>query len=324
VDHLCFGSEYGSVERLDHIAEILLNEPDSYKIHLKECLNKGLSYPSSRKSALERYLLETGASTESVDEIMCSSNNILGVEYLKAIKKLGTKIKPSTVKRINNTYNSQQISGNISSATAVRKNILSSPGKLDFDTIKRVIPSQSLNLIEEEFNMGRGPVFDYMYESILLGLMRKMQPNDFSTLPYVSEGLENRLKSASDISGSIDEFIDNVCTKRYTRTRIQRILLSLLTGMTSNEFDNFNKYGGPQYIRVLGFNNKGRELLSKIKKSAVLPIIVKTANFKYSCNPLLKRMLQIEAAATDIYVLGYGNTNFRKAGQEYTQNLIRL
>jgi predicted nucleotidyltransferase len=163
-----------------------------------------------------------------------------------------------------------------------------------------------------------------MYESILLGLMRKMQPNDFSTLPYVSEGLENRLKSASDISGSIDEFIDNVCTKRYTRTRIQRILLSLLTGMTSNEFDNFNKYGGPQYIRVLGFNNKGRELLSKIKKSAVLPIIVKTANFKYSCNPLLKRMLQIEAAATDIYVLGYGNTNFRKAGQEYTQNLIRL
>jgi hypothetical protein len=145
-----------------------------------------------------------------------------------------------------------------------------------------------------------------------------------SKLQYVSEGLENRIKKAAGNAGTLNELIDGSISKRYTRTRIQRILFSQLTGMTASEFENFNNYGGPQYIRVLGFNGKGQKLLYEINKLSILPVIMKTADFKNSCNPLLKRMLEIESIATDNYVLGYKNSEFRKAGQEYTQNVVRI
>ncbi len=86
--------------------------------------------------------------------------------------------------------------------------------------------------------------------------------------------------------------------------------------------DLFQQYGGPQYARILGFNNKGREILSKMKKNSVLPIVTKPVDYKSSCNRLLKRMLEIEAQGTDLYVLGYKNPAYRKAGQEYTQNIV--
>lgn len=324
VDCLCFGSENGSTVGLDEIAGILLEEPESYRKHLREHLKKGLSYPASRNAALIEYLSRAGSDADSLEEIMRSSNNILGIEYLKALKRLGSTIKPVTIKRIKSTYNSPGITDSIASATAVRRNIFDNPKELDIDTLKRVIPENMLSILKEELVCGRGPVFPDMYGTLLLGLARKMCADDFARLPYVSEGLENRLKAASLTSGSIDEYLGKVCTKRYTRTRIQRILFSILTGLEKNEFDEFNKFGGPQYIRVLGFNSKGRELLSKIKKSATLPVMVKPADYKNSCNPLLRRMLEIEANTTDIYVLAYGNTEFRGAGQEFTQNLVRL
>ncbi|MHB8065916.1 MAG: nucleotidyltransferase family protein, partial [Ruminiclostridium sp.] len=138
----------------------------------------------------------------------------------------------------------------------------------------------------------------------------------------VSEGLEYRIKKASEVSGSLYELLSNICTKRYTKTRIQRILLSLLAGITKIDIDLFMKYGGPQYSRILGFNNVGRELLTKMKKSSALPIITKLSDYKTSCNKLLTRMLEIEAYSTDMYVLGYKDPTFRKAGQEFTQNIV--
>ena len=95
----------------------------------------------------------------------------------------------------------------------------------------------------------------------------------------------------------------------------------MLTGLTKAETELFMQYGGPQYARILGFNNTGRRLLSMMKKKSSLPVIVKAADFKNSCNKLLARMLEIEAFSTDMYVLGYKNPAFRKAGQEFTQNI---
>jgi hypothetical protein len=98
--------------------------------------------------------------------------------------------------------------------------------------------------------------------------------------------------------------------------------MSILTGMTSGQADMFNRYDGPQYARVLGFNKKGKQLLSLIKQKSVIPLVMKTADFVKSCNPLLKSMLELEAMSTDIYVLGYKNPAYKKAGQEFTQNVV--
>ncbi len=319
VDSICFGSESGSIKELDILAGVLADEPAAYKRLLKENLARGLSYASSREKALAGYL----SFSSGIGPILNSSNNILGIEYLKALKRLNSKMLPFTIKRIHNEYNSIEMTGSISSATSIRKNIFGSPGEAVYSSqAGRALPTQVISILEEEFNAGRGPISASDYESIIISNIRSAPLSSLRKLPYVSEGMENRLKSAAASSGSLNELIDTISTKRYPKTRIQRILFSILTGLAGEELDNFSRYSGPQYIRVLGFNDAGRALLSEINKKATLPVIVKTADFKNSCNPLLKRMLQIEAHATDQYVLGYSNPQFRKAGQEFTQNII--
>jgi predicted nucleotidyltransferase len=322
VDNICFGTESGCLEQLDSIANILQKEPNTYRELLKENLSRGISFPAAREQALTGYFSQAGGFEGDIGCIMGSSNSILAIEYLKALKRLGSQIKPCTIARTSNAYNSKHLTGSISSATSIRKHIQSEYENME--TLKEVIPEASYSILKKEFEAGRGPVYPSSFEGLVLSAIRKISKEELSALPYISEGLENRIKEAADNSGSFEELVENSSTRRYTITRIQRILFSILTGMTASEFDSFNACGGPQYIRVLGFSQRGRRLLSRMKETAALPVIVKTADYKNSCNPLLRRMLEIEASATDMYVLGYQNPVFRKSGQEFTQNIIRI
>jgi len=329
VDDICFGSECGEVAQLDSIAEILAFEPDLYKGLLKEKMGMGMSFPSAREEALKQYCIRTmnASDTASIEEIIGSPNNILGIEYIKALKKLNSKIKPVTLKRICNSYNSEQLTGVISSATSIRKYICEimdrKNGCTDVENHES-LPATSFNILAGEFQNQRGPVFSDSFGDLILSIIRRMTPEELKEIPYVSEGLENRIKDAANNSGSFDELLDKITTKRYTSTRIKRCLFSILAGIKKSDFDLFNAHGGPQYIRVLGFNENGKQILSLAKDTSQLPIIVKAANFKNSGNPLVRRMLEIESASTDMYVLGYRNPEFRKAGQEFTQNVVRV
>lgn len=324
VDSICFGSEKGNLADLDAIAEILADEPEQYKEFLKKELDKGLSYPASRENALREYLKAKNILPDSYEELISSSNNILGIEYLKALRKLKSPISPATIKRVGNLYNTELLTGIISSATSIRKYIMEHQDTFSDNLICDTLPNASFNILKEEFSNGRGPVFWENFENMILALIRRMDISSIKAFPYVSEGLENRIKKSASISGTYKELIDNISTSRYTRTRIQRVLTSILTGLTHSDADMFNLNNGPQYARVLGFNEKGKYLLSKIKKVSSLPIILKTANFINSCNPLVRRMLEIESKATDVYVLSYSSPEYKKAGQEFTQNVIRV
>ncbi len=327
VDCISFGSEHGDIDSLKFIANILANEPDNYKTELKKQLQSGLSFPVCRQIAIEKYIESNPIkhSETNLSSILETSNNILGIEYLKALYRLKSSIKPYTIERVANQYNSPVFTGDISSATAIRNSIFSINNNLSPSlccSTVQAIPDAAKIILEKEFKDGRGPNNINTYENILLAFLRYTSIKNLGELPGISEGLEYRIKKAAEISGNIYELLSNICTKRYTQTRIQRILFSLLAGITKNDMDLFQQYGGPQYARVLGFNKIGRELLSKTKKSSLLPIITKPADYKNSCNRLLTRMLEIEARSTDLYVLGYRNSAFRKAGQEYTQNVV--
>lgn len=352
VNSLCFGSETGSIAPLNVLAEILVKEPEEYKQYLKQYLNSGLSFPLAREKAICSYIqtldqFRNTVNTNNLDlkcvqnmhmhdlhNILGSSNNILGIEYLKALKRLNSHIVPYTIKRQANLYNEENLTGKISSATAIRKHMKEIENMIDesksYHThhihdqkdINHALPSESLNIIMNEFENGKGPVLISSFENIILAILRKISTDEIKRYPNINEGLENRIKKAARVSGSLEELMENICTKRYTRTRIQRMILSILLGITSSQFQYFNAHGGPQYIRVLGFNNKGRELLAEINKQARLPVIVKTANFINSDNQPLKKMLELEAMASDIYVLGYNNPGYRFAGQEYTEGVV--
>jgi predicted nucleotidyltransferase len=327
VDCISFGSEQGDIASLKIISDILAFEPQEYKDELKKQLSLGLSFPVCRQNAIQKYLEPHVSQYSSLEltSILETPNNILGIEYLKAISRLKSSIKPYTINRIVNQYNSSDFTGAISSATAIRNSIYGvrdqEQSKLSLNTVQ-AIPLNSKIIIERELEEGRGPNSINTFEDILLAFLRQTSVENIREIPGVSEGLEYRIKKASELSGNIEELLSNICTKRYTKTRIQRILLSLLAGITKNDMDLFMKYGGPQYSRILGFNKVGRELLSKMKKSSSLPIITKPSDYKTSCNKLLTKMLEIEAQSTDMYVLGYKNSAYRKAGQEFTQNIV--
>lgn len=348
VDCICFGSEYGEISALDYIAGILAHEPEAYRSELKAQLDLGLPFAVCRQNALKKYLeaisikspgLNKGYS--SIPEILEASNNILGIEYLKALKRLRSSIKAYTVKRVSNSYNTSGLTGEISSATSIRNSILglnsseinalsgnaakeNCDGRHLASNVALAIPEHSRRVIEKEFSENRGPISMKSYENIILALLRQITQEQLRNIPDVSEGLEYRIKNAGEISGTIEELIENICTKRYPQTRIQRILFSVLTGLTKSDMELFSQNGGPQYARILGFNQTGRELLSRMKKSSVLPVITKSSDFKNSCNRLLSRMIEIEAMSTDMYVLGYGAPASRCAGQEFTQNIVIL
>jgi predicted nucleotidyltransferase len=343
VNYLSFGSEIGLVEPLKEIAHILASEPENYKTLLLRSLALGISYPKAVGKALEEYLISSLSSssnnllTSNISEIISSSNNILGIEYLKALKKENSSIIPITIKRKANLYKTKNLTGVLSSATAIREYIVENlkgqnlncetrPLKeisISFnDNLKMTLPIESIKIIEKEIKNGKAPVLFKHFENIILALIRKMSLEDIRSFPDIKEGLEYRIKYAAEISATLNHLIKNICTKRYTKTRVQRTLLNILLGITNSQFQAFNDNGGPQYIRVLGFNEKGAYLLSKIKDKGSLPIITKTANYKDFKNPLLNKMLEIEAISTDIYVLAYKANEYRKAKQEFTNSPI--
>lgn len=336
VDYLSFGSEEGSIDPLESAAEQFADESDAFKENLKNELNNGLSYAVARQKALETVLLNNeiksgqkyydGTKINNVINAVSKPNNILGIEYIKALKRLKSSIKPVTTKRIGQDYNSLERATSYSSATSIRQHIqeiLTSGLSYNNDTfLKNNMSDECLKVMLTEFGSGRGPVFPEAFENILLYTFRTKSINKIRSLPYMEEGLENRLKQAAMEATSYNEFVGKAVTKRYPASRIKRILISMLTGMTGEFLDELKNNGYAQYIRVLGFNETGRTLLSEIKKKAQLPIITKTASYNNLDNKLAVKLFEHEVGSTDTYVLGYHHSKQIIGSQEYTYSPI--
>lgn len=327
IDCLSFGSEEGELETLETAADILAFEDEEFKESLRHGLDKGLSFAVSRQNALKNILAgRSGQNIEKAAKAISQPNNILGIEYIKAIKRFNSNIKPMTLKRKGQGYNSLDRTSSLSSATAIRHHIreLTNLKTINNDPfLNDNMPEACLNILTEEIENGRHPIFPELYSDILLHLFRNMPLYSIAGLPYMGEGLENRLKKAAIESVSIDDMVSKAVTSRYPASRIKRILFSMLTGMTAEFLNELKTNGYAQYIRVLGFNDTGRHLLSDMRKKAGLPIIVKPAGFK-KLDDLAKRLFEHEIRSTDAYVLGYRDPGQRIGGQEYTSSPIYL
>ena len=320
VDSLCFGSECGEVDILSLIAQVLLKEPALYKEKLRSFLSKGLSFPVARSCALQEYFSQSNKNDSAlIKTIINQPNNILGIEYLKALYSLESGIKPATIKRYKANYNSYLTYGNIASATAIRKMLKS----VDINLAKTIIPESAFEILDNEFSKGRGPVFFEHFEATLISSIRKTDPEDLRKIFDIGEGIENRIKRAAQNNGTLTALIAGIKTKRYTLTRIQRILIHTLLGMLKESFNKFNLAGGPQYIRILGFSNKGKEILSKIKNSS-LPLVTTPSDFLHSCTDIARDMLNADILASDIYCLGYPSPSQRQGGQDFHQRILSI
>lgn len=313
VDYVSFGAEVQNVNILDKFADVLYKEPKEYKNILAHELSKGLSYPKARENALMLYLNDI----RRFASVLSSPNNILGIEYLKALKKLNSPIEPISIQRFGNQYNDTDITGNIASATAIR-NIVKNNG---FDILRKVLPASSYSILVNNIKVGHIVSDLSTFEKEIIYNLRKMSIEEIANLPDVSEGLEFAIKNAANSCNSIVEFLNIIKSKRYTSTRIQRILLYSLLGITKKDMSISKKV--TPYIRVLGFNERGKYLLSEISRAnPKLEIITSVKKFiDSSTNKNLKNMLNKDIWATNVYTLGYEYDSWNNL--DFTHKLVK-
>ena len=281
VDFLSFGAETLDPCQITQIAKFLAEEPSEFSDKMKHYFSEGLSFPAARSKALSEFW-----GTEA-EKIISTPNNILGIEYAKALYLTNSSISPCPILRKGAAHDSTLTSGNIASATYIRDLIQ----KNQWPNFKNFIPDFAAGLFSE----ARVHSIKSLEKAILCELIKA--PTDrLKSISDVSEGLENRLKEAALTSRTLEELIDKVKTKRYTHSRIRRIVLSAYLGITKEL-----RQTPPQYIKILEHNGVGQKIIAHAKKSATLPIVRNTSQVNKLKNPFIKNQWELERTFDSIY-----------------------
>lgn len=280
VDYLSFGSECGDINALSQFANMLLNPTESFTDTLKKYLDDGFGYP---------YAMEQAFKTTSND-IELNPNDILAINYIKAIKQLHSKITPFAVIRTND-YHGINTDSNVASATAVRELIN------NYGDISGFVPDVPKNIYDTE-----------RIENLILGFFRLCDKNSMSDIIGMEQGLAERLISCAKESACLYEFISKATTKRYTAHRIKRVVLCSILGI--------KKGYECGYVRILASNKKGFELISQIKENSYLDVVTKTADYDAPENSTFK----FDILSTDIASLCSTDETKRGAMSDYTHS----
>lgn len=305
VNLLSFGCENNDIKLLEKAAQVA---NDSKTIELtKEYLKSGISFAKARCHAIKDIY------GQNLANLFSKPNNILAIEYIKALNFLNSNIEPLPILRHGVTHNSTLSVNNFASSTFLRNMILK--GKYD---IKKFVPKSCYNLLRDNIKAGLAPANILNCERALLSQLRRMNTDDFLDIQDVSEGLENKIYKAVKESTNINQIYSNIKTKRYPQLRIQRIIMSAFLGINKDIL----KYS-PPYIKVLGFNKKGEEILHIMNKTATLPIVSNLSDIKkLKSNKTAMIFWDTECRAYDLYNLMLPNT--QKCGYEMSSKIIKL
>ncbi len=276
VDYISFGSESGNIEELEQIARAIEEKKEHLEELIRKDVKKGMSYPRAREAAVREIIGKSAA------DILDNPNNILALEYLQKIKSA----KPVTVKRAGPGYNDLNDSEGFASATAIRKFI--NEGK----DISRLLPGKSAQIFSENKPISEERLFDFICQKVFTG-----ETAELDKIFSAGEGLGNKLKNSIRHCGSYEEVVEQLKSKRYTRTRIERFLMQILLDIRDiKDFEN--------YIRVLALNERGSEYLKKVKRQGKCRLPVITNINKDAKNfPELLPTLEKDILAGDMYNL---------------------
>ena len=259
VDTICFGSECGDIEKLQQIASILANEPDSLKNALQNYLKQGFSFPVAREKALTDY-----TSNSELASVLSKPNNTLAIEYLKALSRLNSKIKPYTITRQGAEYHDLEANALFSSASAIRKQIVE---QHSCAMLSGQVPEEVLAILDKNYGM-RFPVFENDFSLLLKYKLLLETKDSLYTYLDVTPDLANRIIHQRNAFLNWQQFCEVLKTKELTYARISRVLLHILLDIRKEDTP-------PLYARVLGFSKGKKEILRKIKDTRTIPLITK-------------------------------------------------
>lgn len=316
VTHLCFGSELGQSKNFMKAAKILGKESAAFSGKLKEGLQNGLSWPQARAFALNAELSyhEGTKDSKEIISLLETPNNLLGVEYCKALLRRGSSIMPVTVKRKGNGYHSEDLDGEMASASAIRKGIFAKAGT-DTSFLSQ-IPEEIQYLFREELPLQANDLSDLL-NYCLLTLNRDHIP--FSIFSDVSKNLSDRLEHVLYDQESFEKRIFQLKTRQYTYTRISRCLLHILLGITDEMVSVGKKAGYAPYARILGFRKNKAALLGEIKKHTRIPLVTKTADASRMLSDTAKLMFEQDLYASHVRQSILASKTGQPVRNEYTQ-----
>lgn len=293
VDFLCFGSECGDLSILGQIADIFLAEPTFYTDSLKRNLSRGLSFPNARSNALLEYCPSLSASLD----VLSSPNNILGIEYIKALHRLSSSIQPYTVLRVGADYHEQRLSSYHCSALAIRQAIFS---KQNFPSLQPHMPDNVYRLLMDSLK-SRSPVHINDFSSALLYKLVTEQDNGFTQYLDVSREMSDRICNQLMYYNNFLGFCDLLKSKELTYTRISRSLLHILLDLKKETLDEYLALDYTPYARVLGFRQSAKPLFTEIKAKSRIPLVTKLADAEKKLPPAVWKLLEKEICVNRIY-----------------------
>jgi len=279
VDGISFGSESGDLAALQAAARAGAAEDEAFRARLKASLKTGQSFPAARGMA-------------DAGTVFTAPNDILAVEYLRAIDRQGARLTPHVVLREGAGYHDADVSGGIASATAVRAAILRGAT----DAVRAAMPPDAADMLFAECAAMRAPVTMDMLSQAFHYALRMTPPERLAHIADISEGLENRILACADAHYALSDMAAVVKTKRYTLARVRRTLLHILLQMEVSA-----QAGLPPYIRVLGFRREREGLLKRLCKEAAMPVVTNLKNARAQLSDGAYALFADELRAGDIY-----------------------
>ncbi len=297
VTHLSFGSECGETEPLETLAEVLLDPLMGAQIRYELDNDKGISFAVARQRAVAKRVGELSSQLEA-------PNNILAVEYIKAIYEQGLRLKPMTVPRFGAGHDETSEGGH-KSAAEIRRSLANGIDIADY------VPESAYEIYRREDKLGRGPVLMENLESAMLSRLRMLPDEAFANLPDASEGLSNRIMRAARTESGLDAVIAASKSKRYALSRIRRMVMCAVLGISADMSREI-----PPYARILAANERGCALLREIGDRSAIPLVTKPAAVK-ELSPECRQVFELSSSAHDLYTLGYSAKEERRGGADW-------
>jgi predicted nucleotidyltransferase len=303
VDTLSFGSESGDVSLITAAAQAA--DTPSMQNRIKEALCSGCSYAAAKgQAAAALYGAE-------IADVFTRPNDTLAVEYLRALRRVNAgRIRPVAVKRTGPCHDAAGVQGGFASAGTIRDRVKSG------QNVMPLLPAPAFGVLQEALNARRAPADLIHVERAILARLRCMTKEELHLLPDCSEGLENRIFHSVRRAASLEELLYEIKTKRYTFARIKRIILASFLGITRRDMQAF-----PPYLKVLGLNARGAEILRRVKQTGTLPVYTRASALRNGGGRIAS-IYQLECRATDLYSLMFPQV--LPCGLEMTAPLVRI
>lgn len=350
VDGICFGAETDDLNTLSIIADVLIKEPDSYRLSLSDYLKEGLTFPMARSKALCEYLSmisndafirEYSSETfdfNTISELLNTPNNILAIEYLKALKRRKSHMTPYVIKRKGAGYHDETIASAsnhytlndsyapIASATGIRKILDNKNCAVLSEIPEELLSSMPVPALEvlTSYSSSRAFLHTTDFSSILGYQLLTSAANILSDIGDSNSELANRFSKNRMNFSSFEQFCEQNKSKDITYTRIRRILLHLILNIRNQDYSFGKDLDYIPYLRLLGFRKDSSVILKKLKDFSIVPIISKLANASTILDADAFTILEKDIFAADLYsqICAYKKGNI--AQSEYTRNIIIL